>query len=105
MTPLSILTDAKTELEANVGGAQARNIATNVETIAVSAGAHLLEVLLGEVPVAGGLLSQIADPVIDTLAAKLEAWIETRVDARLATLGKAGTISGVGVPPALVPGA
>jgi hypothetical protein len=97
MTLQTILTDAKNELEANVGGQQARNIATNVETIAVSAGAHLVEVLIGEVPAVGGVISQIADPVINDLAAKLEAWIQARVDARLAALGQTGHVEGQGL--------
>lgn len=93
-----ILSSVKRDLEASVGGQAAVNVATQVEAIAITGAAHLLEVLIGEVPVAGSFLSQIADPVINDLAAKLEAYVARQIDARLDALGKAGQVSGSGLP-------
>jgi hypothetical protein len=88
---------AKQDFERAAGGNSGRGLAGQVEQIGISTAAKVIEALIADVPAIGGPAAAIADPLIEDLASKLEAWVNSKVDAKLAALGNAGTVQATGL--------
>lgn len=100
MTLEELIKAAAVDVETQFGGAKARSLAQSIEVTAIGTLAKAIEIVIGGVPVVGPPASAVTTPLIEALAARLEALVDAKVDAKLAALGSTGKVEATGLGPA-----